>query len=50
MTGNRVSHGHSIKCHIEGAPHRRRPVKSGWKKVNKEKARARRIARTEVNS
>ncbi len=47
MASRRGRHTHGIKAHIE-SPHRKSPVKSGWRLRNKEKARARRLERQAV--
>lgn len=44
MASRRGRNYHGIKAHIE-SPHRKSPVKTGWRKRNKTKARARRLER-----
>lgn len=49
MSSRRGRFTHGIKAHIE-SPHRKSPVKSGWRKRNKVKARERRLERESQTS
>ncbi|KKP38160.1 MAG: hypothetical protein UR28_C0021G0041 [Candidatus Peregrinibacteria bacterium GW2011_GWF2_33_10] len=47
MSSRRGRHAHGIKAHKE-SPHRKSPIKSGWRLKNKEKARTRRLERQKI--